>query len=354
MKKILLMTIGTALLGTGAIAEGVSISGSADMGVEHSKSTITWISNFNVGFSASGTTDGGLTFGAATQIEANGNDDSKVDNSKVYVSGEAWKLEIGDLDPASDMAKTIPDVGYNGLGVDDVAEKAVDSTGADAKASFTLGNASLGITTAPNEKKNDWAVGLSVDAGNMTFSAGTDSQKLVAVGATASLGGITTAVYYAKDQDEVISMVCADGSPMGTKPAVEPDEYIFQNVASGDDNDRSVTVSDLTKVVPAKSGCGKDYTKPVSGTVKQSGLGASASFAASENTTVKIVWAKGKGTFSSNVSADESYSAYNKTMDKDGIGIGISTVLGGGATLQAGIAKVGGESAVSAGIGMKF
>ena len=357
MKKILLMTMGTALLSAGgAIAEGVSISGSADMGVKHSNSTVSWVSNFDVGFSASGTTDGGLTFGASAKMKSKAGGDGAVGESSVYVSGEAWKVSIGDVDPASDMAKTLPDVGYDGLGVDDVAEKAVDSTGADAKASFTLGNASLGITTAPNEKKNDWAVGLSVNAGNMTFSAGADSQKLVAVGATASLGGITTAVYYAKDQDDV-EMVCKDGKSQTAKAATSVPtginfvvlDEVGTPVSNEGDEPKTTVVLVHTAATP---GCTVPY---VSGTVKQSGLGASASFAASENTTVNIVWAKGKGTFSSNVKPDEGqYSEFNKTMDNDGIGIGIATVLGGGATLQAGIAKVGGESAVSAGIGMKF
>ena len=287
----------------GAIAEGVSISGSADMGVKHSESEVSWVSNFDVGFSASGTTDGGLTFGASAKMKSKAGGDGVVGESSVYVSGEAWKVSIGDVDPASDMAKTLPDVGYDGLDVDDQAEDAVGSTAADAKASFTLGTASLGITTGVAGGKNEWAIGLSVDAGNMSFGAGADSQKLVAVGAKASMGGISTALYYAKDQ------------------------------------------------MDTSTGAGDNLVK---GTVKQSGLGASASFSASDNTSVSLVWAKGKATTTYGQPAEGSPPANPPATETDGIGIDISTDLGGGATLKAGIAKVNDVSSVSAGISMAF
>ena len=319
MKKILLMTMGTALLGTGAIAQGVSISGSGGMGFRHEAKEIIWISDFDVGFSASGTTDGGLTFGGAVKVKGGGNVASDVGKSNVYVSGEAWKVSIGDLDPATHMARPLGDVGYDGdLGVDNVAEDAVGSTTAGAKAEFTLGNATLGITTGVKEKKNEWAVGLNVDAGGMSFGAGTDSQKLVAVSAKASMGGISAVLYYAKDQVEVPKIKNSSGT-------------ILPNTR---------------------------------GILEQSGLGASASFDASDNTTVSIVWAKGKGTYKCTVSTaddgcagpgyNDAVAKLNKSKDNDGIGIGISTDLGGGATLKAGIAKVKGASKVGAGISMSF
>ena len=318
MKKILLMTMGTALLGSAAIAEGVSISGSAGMGVIHMDKSVKWISDFDVGFSASGTTDGGLTFGAAAKMKASGNGDSVVGNSNVYVSGEAWTISIGDLDPATHMARPLPDVGYDGLGVDNIAEGAVGSTPAQAKVSFTLGNATLGITTghvaaaaesyepiatnadttdvktvAAVPRSNEWAVGLNVDAGGMSFGAGADSQDLVAFSAKASMGGISTVLYYAKDENTI------------------------------NDTDGYDTIA------------------------KQSGLGVSASFDASDTTTVSIVWAQQRETYL------DGGTGTVKT-DSDGVGIGISTNLGGGATLQAGIAKVEDVSAVSAGITMAF
>ena len=202
MKRFLLMVFGAVLLGAGASAEDVSMEGTAGMGFIHANDTLKWNSDFDVAFSASGTTNGGLTFGATASLKAEENGGS-VGSSKVYISGEAWEVSIGDVGRASDMAEVIPDVGYDGLGVDDFAEEgAVGQTSAEAKAEFTLGNATLAVSTAGKDKNNKtpWAAGLKVDAGNMSFGADVDSQKLISAGVTASLGGIDVALYYAKDQ----------------------------------------------------------------------------------------------------------------------------------------------------------
>ena len=150
------------LAGSGAIAQGVSFGGSAGMGVKYEGATegvdemggmtetdsmIKWISDFDISISASGTTDGGLTFGASTAIEA-GHAESVITDSEVYIGGESWAVKIGTLDPASHMGRSLGDVGYDGLGVDDVAEKAggYGGTKADVEVSFSLGTASLAIT----------------------------------------------------------------------------------------------------------------------------------------------------------------------------------------------------------------
>ena len=144
---------------TGAIAQGVSFSGSANMGViYHGKTTedgatkmeprFQWLANFDLGISAEGTTDGGLTFGAATSIDGNGRGNgaaSDIDDTTAYIGGESWKITIGDVDPASDKGKLLGDVGYDGLGVDDVAEH-IGGADQNVEVSFALGTASLAIT----------------------------------------------------------------------------------------------------------------------------------------------------------------------------------------------------------------
>ena len=145
--------------GSGALAQGVSFGGSAGMGVIYHGSTktadgkytemeskIEWRSDFDISMTASGTTDGGLTFGASAAIEAGeGKDESTVTDSEVYIAGESWQIKIGDLDPASDKGLSLGDVGYAGLGVDDVAEH-IGGTKANVEVSFSLGAASLAIT----------------------------------------------------------------------------------------------------------------------------------------------------------------------------------------------------------------
>ena len=144
------------LAGSGSLAQGVSFSGSAGMGVKYSgddkdddvvkmNSSITWISDFDIAISASGTTDGGLTFGASTAVEA-GHASSVITDSEVYIGGESWQVKIGKLDPASHKGRSLGDVGFDGLGVDNVAEEAVGATAANVEVSFSLGAASLAIT----------------------------------------------------------------------------------------------------------------------------------------------------------------------------------------------------------------
>ena len=69
-----------------------------------------------------------------SQEAVEGKNKSVVSQGTVYISGEAWKLSIGDVGRASDMAEVLADVGYTGLGVDDTAENgAVGETSSSSK-----------------------------------------------------------------------------------------------------------------------------------------------------------------------------------------------------------------------------
>lgn len=108
MKKILLAT--TALVGfAGAAAAEVAISGYAEMGIAGGNAgaiTQFW-TDANVTFSMSGTTDGGLEFGAKVNLDdltsavgpglAQGGE-------TMYISGSFGKLTMGDTDGALDWA----------------------------------------------------------------------------------------------------------------------------------------------------------------------------------------------------------------------------------------------------------
>ena len=156
-----------SLTGVSAFAQALTFSGSAGMGVRYDGATKTmvgteddltevtemesklqWRSDFDISISGSGTTDGGLTFGATVAIEANQAGDDEITDSEVFIGGESWTVTIGTLDPASHMGRSLGDVGYTGLGVDDVAEKAGGYGGsvANVALTFNLGSAKLGIT----------------------------------------------------------------------------------------------------------------------------------------------------------------------------------------------------------------
>ncbi len=197
-----LMIAATALLGlslSGAVAqdemmaEGPSLSfgGDAQMGVIYagdaenkagttlSHGSITWNAELDVDISASGVTDGGLTFGASTTInaevganavkpEASGDE---VETPDVYIGGEVWKITVGSPDKASELAFSLPDIGYDGLGVDDVAENIAKLPGA----TITTGNAAYSNTAALNA--NQVRVDVTLGGATVAISAGQTAGK---------------------------------------------------------------------------------------------------------------------------------------------------------------------------------
>ena len=372
IRKLLVAVAVLGLASTGAVAQGVSFSGSAGMGVKyegptkrnvgdgdgyevtHAESSIKWISDFDIAISASGTTDGGLTFGASTAIEAGQAGDPGLDDSKVYIGGESWTIKIGGLDPASHKAKILGDVGYDGLGVEDVAEniKSYGSnpanedyvygdgmdqgTKANVEVSFNLGAASLSITaaqsggspfdggterannetgkgddTAAEKEDTEWAVGVGFEIGSTSLAIGYDNEKLIQAGIGADLGAFGGKLFFSQQK--------ADG------PVDDAADKMLEN--------------------------------------KKTGIGVELTVSAGENTTINTVYAQGKQSdIRSTYDDDQGTNTADDTLhpsdvqgrtDK-GFGVGVSHNLGGGATLKAGFAKVRKQTKASVGVTMSF
>lgn len=178
MKKILLATTVLALSAGYASAE-IALSGSARMGVVSDEAgDMAFSSRVRIVFTASGVTDGGLTFGAsmrADQFGGNGargvtlinvgddgiagtEDDFEEDvttagntgttngDSTVYVSGSFGKLTMGDVaDGAADnLVGQVSAVGYTDLG----AHQEISFMGGNATAArydYTTGNLSVSV-----------------------------------------------------------------------------------------------------------------------------------------------------------------------------------------------------------------
>lgn len=116
MKKVLFAT--TALIATAGIASAeVSVSGWAEMGIQKSSvdnaATATidetktrFFQDFNVKFSMSGTTDGGMTFGANVELrDTNGYSGPGDDNgTDIYIKSAYGNLTLGNTDGAMDWA----------------------------------------------------------------------------------------------------------------------------------------------------------------------------------------------------------------------------------------------------------
>ncbi|ABD53330.1 hypothetical protein Jann_0413 [Jannaschia sp. CCS1] len=121
MKKVLFAT--TALIATAGIAAadghtGVALSGSAEMGVIGGDNTNTqfW-THVDVTFTLSGETDGGITFGAAVDLDEAGDAIDTADGRDgvaIFISGDFGTLTMGDTDGALDFA--MQEVAVNNAG----------------------------------------------------------------------------------------------------------------------------------------------------------------------------------------------------------------------------------------------
>ena len=133
MKKLLIAS--TALVASAGFASAdVTLGGSANAGVKYNggwetKSTrLHYEIDFDV--IASGTTDGGLTFGASVDLDAEISsasgqpNNNPVKDPEVFISGDFGTLTVGNLDVAADDIG-MKDVGFDGIGIDDAIDNII-------------------------------------------------------------------------------------------------------------------------------------------------------------------------------------------------------------------------------------
>jgi len=231
MKKILLAT--TLLASTaGFAAAEVAVTGTARMGVTTNTDSgdAQFSSRFRVIFTASGETDGGLTFGASVRNDQIGTGGTENGDSTVYISGAFGKLTMGDTGNASDsLLGQVSGVGYTSLGsMNEIGFLAKDVTGASYEYSagaltFGLGlgqaNATEDFISAAVKYSTDaYSVGLGYEdnntqgsqvtvTGSAMFSGATIKAKIVdgdmsadtqyALSADYTINGIGLTAYYA-------------------------------------------------------------------------------------------------------------------------------------------------------------
>lgn len=121
MKKVLLAT--TMLAGTAGFASAeVAISGYAEMGIwSNAAGDVQFWHDMDVTFTMTGTTDGGLEFGAKIDLDEAGNLGGNGDHDTggdVWISGAFGKLTMGDTDGALDWAVAEMDGGMTSIADD--------------------------------------------------------------------------------------------------------------------------------------------------------------------------------------------------------------------------------------------
>jgi outer membrane protein OmpU len=159
MKKILLATTVLAMTASVAAAE-VAVSGSARMGIINNGVDTEFSSRVRIQFDGSGTTDGGLSFGASMRADQFGGNDNNGSNgssgnvgttngdSTVFVSGSFGKLTMGDVaGGASDnLVGQVSGVGFGASAAD--AKQEIGFLGGDATAArydYTSGALSVSV-----------------------------------------------------------------------------------------------------------------------------------------------------------------------------------------------------------------
>ncbi|MCV2879182.1 porin [Sedimentimonas flavescens] len=181
MKNVLLAT--TALVfSAGFAAAEVTMSGEANMGFKYSeyglvytgdplvpstwKDTAGW---YSIELDIIGTmeTDTGLTFGASVTLESDYEDGDNQDYSGVvFASGAFGTISVGELDPIADDYG-LQDIGFDGIGIDDIAEDAGFLGEADVRWDYATGDFTFGVSV--HTIYEDYGVGIGYDQGAFNF-----------------------------------------------------------------------------------------------------------------------------------------------------------------------------------------
>lgn len=188
MKKLLIAS--TALVASaGFAAADVTLGGTANMGVKYSSVALpsgnTMELHYEVDFDiiGSGTTDGGLTFGASVDVDqqivsadgnatqiADGANGNGITDPEVFISSEFGTLTVGGVDPATD-GFGIADVGFDGVGVDDDAES-IKNANTTANVHYTVTFDAFTLAAAIHTVSNDYSAMLRYDFGDFDAAIG--------------------------------------------------------------------------------------------------------------------------------------------------------------------------------------
>lgn len=309
MKSILFASTALVAFAGAASAQGVALSGSAEMGIIDSNATgvdVGFHTDIDVTFTMSGETDNGLTFGATVDLDENGAFANTTQGGEtIFISGSFGTLTMGDTDGAFDWAMT--EVNFNSGSIND------DET---AHAGFS-GNAGLDGTFDGQIARYDYAIGdLSFAlSAELDDTAGAVSDAVMGVGFKygLDLGGTTIALGLGY---QTTSVATVDSDLIG----------VSANATFG-----SITA-------------GINFSTLEVGTAETDHV------------------AVGLGYSSGPISLNVNYGSFDTGLaatDRDGFGLSAGYDLGGGATVQFGygsgeVGTAGSVDTYSLGVAMSF
>ena len=215
MKKVLLASTALITMSGAAYAQGVTLSGSAEMGIADGGSgDAEFHQDVDVAFKMEAMTDAGLTFGTAVDLDedagAVGTDDAGV---AAYINGPFGNFTLGDTDGAFDWALT--EVGGAGAIADNHTahagwspggNKGLDGSGDGQILRYDNSFGDLGIALSYEQDAgsgNGDVIGAGVTGGFGGFGIGVgfqqhDSSSTSGVSVTAAFGEISGAVNYSQ------------------------------------------------------------------------------------------------------------------------------------------------------------
>ncbi|MCX7890414.1 MAG: porin [Rhodobacteraceae bacterium] len=215
MKTIsLLLATSVLAASAGAATAEIALSGDARMGITNDNTAGDWqfTSRARVTFTMSGTTDGGLEFGASFRADsaasaANGT------AGEVYISGAFGRLSMGDVDGAAAAAAgqvdqisltdldSLNEIFYIANGGTDFQAGAGQSDDPSFLYAYSAGDfTAYASATNPTGDVQAYAAGLKYTLGDYTFSLGYETADLplvavnidqVVLGGSATLGAFT-------------------------------------------------------------------------------------------------------------------------------------------------------------------
>lgn len=196
MKKILFAS--TALVATaGVAAADITFGGSANFGLYYDGTSTIVKNEIDFDIKGSGETDGGLKFGASMDIDSAHNDSNTTqavsNDPEVYIEMGGLKLTVGNIGEANDVGG-ISDIGFDGLGVDDVVDGLRENGSDDVRVDYSFGD--IAVAASVDSSNNQWAVSASGSFSDFTASAayrdndGTEDWN-VTVGYSAGAFGVT-------------------------------------------------------------------------------------------------------------------------------------------------------------------
>lgn len=203
MKKILFAS--TALVATAGVASAeISFGGSANFGIADTGSGAIVKNEIDFDIKGSGETDGGIKFGASLDLDGSHSDSADgttsntiidagpdgvlgtaddftvttgsasfsgtaVADPEVYIEVNGLKLTVGNIGEANDVGG-ISDVGFDGLGVDDVVDALRENGNDDVRVDYSFGD--IAVAVSLDSATSQWAASVSGSVQDFTFALG--------------------------------------------------------------------------------------------------------------------------------------------------------------------------------------